>query len=289
MISGKMNNVLENSFSQIETHLPKTFRALETAAKGLSNTFPKVLYENLCGYCTFLLGSSLFAKPIAVVTFLEQINFELEKGESLLLKELRTPDDMIARFRNGFLQGGRVIMVSENVLQTVFRLQFERSIKRRYSDFLRCKWNIYNSPIDLPMSDIGLIEIRLDDVRFKMYLLPISPTHVLEGVFHMDHAKIDYELIVKGADLEVHQAEYVLDCICASAVIEVVCSQRNIDVLASRERAKNKKIRFNTIVDPQHVISAGLQNASEAYTLQMVSIDDYAKFIRRFIAPPLLE
>ena len=80
LVGGNMNNTIEDSFSKVETNLPETFKALQIAANHQTMDLPKEIYENLCRYCTFLLGTSLFAKPGAVVTFLTQINLELERG-----------------------------------------------------------------------------------------------------------------------------------------------------------------------------------------------------------------
>jgi hypothetical protein len=286
LVSGKMNNALEDSFARVETHLPETLKALEEAASRTTTTVSKEIYGNLCSYCAFLLGTSLFAKPGAVFTFLTQINRELEIGEYHLLRELKTPDDVIARFREGFFQGGRVIIESENVLQTVYRLQFERNLKFNYAEFLHCKWTIHDVPTDIPMSDIGLVGLQLDAIKAKLYILPISPRQVLEGVFHFDQAKNSGKPVIEFKNFDYREAEWVLDCICASAVIEVVCAQRNIDVRASRDRAKNRNFRFNKIVNPHHVVSAGLQNSTEAYSLQMVSREEYGEFIHTFICPP---
>src|ERR1035437_2402467 len=117
LAAGNMNNILEDSFSKVESKLPETLVALESAANRATTEFPKEIYENLCGYCAFFLGTSLFAKPGAVVTFLAQINLELERGHYFLLRELGTPDEVILRFREGYFQGGRIIVESENVLQ----------------------------------------------------------------------------------------------------------------------------------------------------------------------------
>jgi hypothetical protein len=286
LVGSNMNNAIEDSFSKVETNLPETFKALEIAANHQSTDLPKEIYENLCSYCTFLLGTSLFAKPGAVVTFLAQINLELERGHYFLLRELGTPDEVILRFREGYFQGGRIIIESENVLQTVFRLQFERLLNSNYADFINSKWTISNSPLELPMSDIGLIGFRLDDIKAKHFILPISPILVLEGIFYFDQTKNSPKPVIKGLNLNSEEAEYRLDCICSSAVLELICPHKNFDVAGSRNRAKAKQIAFNKIVNPEQVLVAGLQNASIAYSLQMVSTEEYVKFVHSFIQPP---
>ena len=83
---------------------------------------------------------------------------------------------------------------------------------------------ISNSPRDLPMSDIGLIEFGLQDKNY--YILPISPKLVLEGVFYYDQAKNSSEPVIEGHDFSLDEAEYRLDWICSSAVLEVICPHK---------------------------------------------------------------
>jgi len=240
----------------------------------------------MCTYCTFLKGTSLFSKPGAVVSFLAQINMELEKGEYYIFRELKIPDFQINLAQKAFLQGGRIIIESENVLQTVFRLQFERMLNSNYSEFLNCDWTISNSPIELPMSDIGLIKISLTDLKANHYILPIGPRLLLEGLFYYEGSKNSSRPVVQGHDLNPIEAEYRLDCICSSAVLEVICPHKNFDIAASRERASAKQIMFTKIVNPEQVLVSGLQKANPAYCLQMVSEDDYVKFVHSFVRPP---
>ena len=210
------------------------------------------------------------------------------RGHYFLLRELGIPDSVILRFREGYLQGGRIIIESENVLQTVFRLQFERLLNFNYAEFINSNWTISNSPLELPMSDIGLIGFRLDDIKAKHYILPLGPKLVLEGIFYFDQTKNSPKPVIRGLNLNSEEAEYRLDCICSSAVMELICPHKNFDVIGSRNRAKAKQITFNTIVNPEQVLVAGMKNASTAYSLQMVSAEEYLKFIHSFVKPPTL-
>jgi hypothetical protein len=287
LVGGNWNNAIEDSFSKVETNLPDTLNALEQAANQRSVELLESLYKNMCSYCAFLKRTSLFSKPGAVVSFLAQINLELERGQYFLLRELGMQDDVILRFREGYSQGGRIIIESENVLQTVFRLQFERLLNDNIREFLNCNWTISNSSIELPMSDIGLIEFGLHDKNY--YVLPISPKLVLEGVFYYDPTKNSPKPVVKGHDFSLDEAEYRLDWICSSAVLEVICPHSNFDIAASRNRANANGIKFHKIVNPEQVLLAGMQNASTAYSLQMVSTKEYVKFVHSFVKPPILD
>jgi hypothetical protein len=222
------------------------------------------------------------------VSFLAQINMELEKGEYFLFRELKTPDDVIAKFREGYFQGGRVIIESENVLQLVYRLQFERLLQLNFIEFLNCDWTISISPVDLPMSDIGLIQIQLINLKANQYILPIGPRHVLDGIFYQDLSKNSSRSEIKGHNLNPEETEYRLDTICLSSIDEIIFTRRQSDVLKILDRAKTKGISFNKVVNPKLAASSGLKNASLGYCLQMVSTDEYVKFIHSFIQPPNL-
>ncbi len=289
LLADGVNNAIENSFSSVESTLPKTFKALEEAANQPSTELPKKFYENMCLYCAFLIQTSLFSKPAAVVSLLDQINTELEKGSYHLLHELKVPNDTIMRFRQEYFQGGRIIIESENVLQLVHRLQFDRLFKMSYAEFLNCDWTVSHSPVELPMSDIGLVPMQLkDDFKGNLYLLPISPKLMLEGLFNFDLTQNSSKQIVSGHNLTAEEAEYRLDTVCSSAVREIIFSRREPKVQAVLDRAKTKGITFNKVVNPELAISAGLKGSGTNYSLQMVSLEEYVKFVQSFVQAPIL-
>lgn len=287
LVADGVNNAIEDAFSKVESILPKTFEALEVAVDKPSTELPKKIYENMCLYCTFLKQTSLFSKPGAVVSFLAQINMELEKGEYYLLRELNIPDEVILRFRQGYSQGGRIIIESENVLQLVHRLQFDRQFKMNYSDFLNCEWTISRSPVELPMSDIGLVPMQLTEIKANQYFLPIGPRIMLEGIFYFDQKKNSPKPIVSGHTLSADEAEYRLDTICSSAVREIIFSRREPTIQTVLNRAKSKGVVFNKIVSLELVVSAGSKTASTKYNLQMVTVQEYVKFVHSFVQPPI--
>jgi len=199
---------------------------------------------------------------------------------------LKTPDEVIAKFREGYFQGGRIIIESENVLQLVYRLQFERLLNLNFAEFLNCEWTISNSPVELPMPDIGLVQIQLTDLQAVQYQLPIGPRIVLDGIFYYDLSKNSPRSTIAGHTLSAEEAEYRLDALCSSGVQELVFSRRHPDVLVSLDRAKAKGITFNKIMNPEFAASAGLKNSSLSYRLQMVPVEDYVKFVHSFVKPP---
>jgi len=280
-----VNNVIEDSFCRVESDLPETFNALEMAASEESTLLAATIYQNMCSYCTFLKQTSPFAKAAAVVNFVVQINMELERGECYLLRELKVPDEIVAQFRQGYKQGGRIIVQSESVLQLIYRLQFERCLNVNYAEFHNSEWTISHSPIELPMSDIGLVEMRLDDLKAKQYLLPISPKLILEAVFYFDLKKNSARPIA-GHTLTPEEADYRFDVICQSAVKEIIFSRRKTDIEQALQRAKTRGISFHKLTGHESTRWSGLKTASTKYGLQMVASAEYVKFVHSFIQPP---
>lgn len=280
------NNALEASISRVESLLPNTFKALEVAAhEGMPTKLLPEIYRNLWSYCSFLKLSSLFSKASAVVSFLTQLNMELERGHYDLWSELRVPGEIIEGFRQEYRAGGRVIIQAQNVLQLIYRLQFERLLNVNYLEFSNADWSICLSPIDLPMSDIGIIQVQLKDLNVNHYLLPIGPRFLLEGVFHHDLSKNSVKTTIRGFEMTMEEAEYRVDCICLSSVREVICADKNFDIGRSLERAGSNGLEFAKIVNPNLVAAAGVLNVSRHYSFKCVSVDDYRRFVHSFILP----
>ena len=105
-----VNNAIEDGFSKVESKLPKLLKVLQQAADQDETVLPKELYHLMCAYCAFLSQTSPFAKAGAVASFLIQLNLELRLGENYLLHELGVPHDVVAQFREGYAQGGRLMI-----------------------------------------------------------------------------------------------------------------------------------------------------------------------------------
>ena len=286
LVSGQADNTLEEAFSKVESGLPRTFRALEEAARKPSTQLSPAIYENMCWYCAFLKGVALLSKPGAVVGLVFQINWELENGKHDLLCDLTIPDEIVEDWRRECALGHKVIIESENSLQLFYRFQFRRTYALDYSQFLNTNWTVSNSPIELPMSDIGLVPIHLTDHKAISYLLPIGPNLLLEGIFFHDLSKNSPQPLVRGHTLTQDEAEYRFDTICASAIAEIICSRRISNISASISRAKAKGITFQKIVNPQAITSAGLTNVDDDLRFRVVSVDEYKKFVHSFVLPP---
>jgi len=279
------NNNVEASISRVESLLPKTFKALEAAAYQESTELPETIFKNLRDYCTFLKLSSPFSKASAVVSFLTQLNIELERGKYSLWREIKTPQNIIDGFRKEYASGGRVIMEAKNLLQLIYRLQFERTLDVNYAEMANTDWTIAVPTVDLPMSDIGLVQVQLDSYKAKYYLLPIGPRFLLEGIFYHDLKKNSVRTAIRGVRLTQEETEFRFDCICLSSVREIIFSRECPDVKSSLGRARRSGLRFARITNPDLVFTAGGQDADMRYSLNCVSEAEYKKFIHSFVMP----
>jgi hypothetical protein len=279
------NNTLEASFSRVESSLRKTLNSLEGATPRHSTELQPAVYRNLWEFCTFLKLSSLFSKASAVVSFLAQLNMELGRDRYDLWHELKIPQQIIHGFRQEYLNGGRVIIETENPLQLIYRLQFERLFRVNFHEFRNAEWVISTSPVDLPMSDIGIVPIHMEDLKMNHYLLPIAPRLLLHGLFYHDLSKNTPRTTIRSLHLTYEEAEDCLDKICLSSVREVICSRRSADIPKSLSRAKSKGLHFASIVNPELVTAAGVKHASRQYSFKCVSEADYVRFVHSFIIP----
>jgi len=279
-----LDNTLEQAFSKIETRLPKTFRALEKAATRGPTELPESVYDNICWYCVFLKLSSLPAKAAAVVNFVLQLNLEIERGQRVLLRELQISEDTIGQWKASQAADSKVIIDSENVLQLIYRHQFRRMYQEEFGIFRDTQWAISVSPIELPLSDTGLVSLSGQGENY--YILPIGPNLVLEGAFSFDLAKNKPRRPVKTLTLTEDQAMYTFDAICSSAVIEIIAKREIPNISDSFVRARNRGIRFHKIVDPKSIRIAGLQSPTDQIRFRVVPTEEYVQFIHSFVQPP---
>lgn len=285
LVSGQLDNTLEADFSKVESCLPKTLNALVEAAKTSLTELPSDIYENLYKYCALLNLTALFSKPGAVVSFVFHINWELQNGTSGFLGELGIPEELIAIWKKEYALGRRVIVESENILQSLYQYQFKRSQNSAYSKFRSNRWTICNSPVELPISDVALVPLSLPEHKAICHILPVGRNLLLKGILFFDAVKNSSQPTVRRLDLKPNEAEYLFDCICASAVTEIVCSRINPEVALSITRAKASGIEFQKIVSPGSVTSAGLKNASDKLLYRIVSVEEYKEFMLSFMLP----
>jgi hypothetical protein len=158
-VFNELDNTLEKEFSRVESKIGKTFKALEAASIGSSLDLPESIYDNLCRYCAFLWRISPFAKATSMINMLEQVHLDFKNGKETLLRDLGFSNDRIEEYRKYHFEGKRLVLDSENVLQLVYRIQCTRLYPLDYSLFRRnTDWAVYRSPIELPISDVALVQ-----------------------------------------------------------------------------------------------------------------------------------
>jgi hypothetical protein len=286
LVSGEPDNSLETAFSKVESGLRNTFRALQDAARQPLTELPQTVYANMCWYCSFLKGIAPYSKPGAVVSFIIQLNKELENGCNSLLRDLSVPEEAIRELRGHTEMGRKVIIESENLLQLLYRFQFARNYQCDYSQFLSTKWAVANSPIELPISDVGLVPMVLENHKANHYLLPVGPNLLLEGIFFHDLGKNSSRPVMRGMDLTQDEAEYRFDCICASAITEIICGQQLYGITEARTRAKASGTRFCKIPDRESITTSGLADVGVGdFLFRIVSVEEYAKVVHSYMLP----
>jgi hypothetical protein len=108
---------------------------------------------------------------------------------------------------------------------------------------------------------------------------------VLKGLFYYDLNRNSSKPVVKGLTLNPDEAEYVFDCICSSAIIEVASSRANQDVPIGISRAKAKGIRFHKVQNTGDILSAGLKAVSDEFQFRLVSAEEYKRFVHSYMQP----
>src|SRR5262249_7329202 len=124
--NGIVDNSFEACFSQIESQLPKCFRALDDAANRSETTLDDKLFQNLCRYCTMLKLSSPAAKAGAVVSLTMQLNWEVENDKRSLLSFFGVPEEIVANWKRERALDRRIILDCDNPAQFAFRVHYSR-------------------------------------------------------------------------------------------------------------------------------------------------------------------
>lgn len=283
--SDGIDNTLEEEFSKVESRVPNTLRFLERAADGGSTELPTRVFTDLCQYCAFLALSSIAAKASAVVNFVYQLNLEVEIGQRHLLRQLEIPEATIAAWRPAVLSGNRVIIEAENALQLIYRHQFRRRFGDECALFQYTKWVICKSPIDLPIADIGLVPLSLQEPRVNRYILPVGPRLTLQGIFYHNVTKNAPHQMLKRLVLTEAEAQECFDIICSSAVTEVICSRRVRNISESFSRARKNGVEFLQVASPRDITTAGLKKAPKDLYFHVVSMEQFVGFVHSFVKP----
>lgn len=285
---GELDDSLDREFQKIETNLPKTLAALDNAATKESTQLDPDIYENLCWYLAFLWNMCPFAKAVAPINFIHQIMLDLQNGQLHRLKALGHSDENIAAIQQFHNQGYKFIIGGNNYLQLVYRIVFNDKCRDTFCKFrFATKWTVYQSPIELPMSDVALVHFHDKNANELLHILPIAPTSVLIGTLKMGETPTSTDTFIKGAKLTDTSAEHVHDIICASAFFALASKSKIGDIASFRQRAIKKGIGFAKIHNLESVLTAGLVPfvSEKDFMIVPVKPDEYVKYTLSFITP----
>jgi hypothetical protein len=282
----EVDNSLEKSFSDLENKLQFILPALDNAATCRSTTIQEELYKDFCFYCAYLFHLSPFAKAKAPADFVMQLDMDLRHHNLTLLRELQFTDNAIAMMLTKHSEGYKFIIKGENYLQLVFRLQFVKNCRYRAMHFRNyTKWTVYNSPVELPISDIALIDIP-ESKAAQLFILPICPHRVLIGRSECGSPPPFYttDSILYGNTLPDDAAEHVLEIICLSAIKAIACKNQ-MDIRGIRQRAKDRKVSFTKISDLDAVLSAGMKtiDIEKDFSLVPVPNEEFVEYVHSFV------
>ena len=147
------------------------------------------------------------------------------------------------------------------------------------------EWSICSSPIDLPVSDIALVQVPRGNAVY--YVLPISPRLLLQGRIPLGTHQPRASSSINGENFSATEAEFWLGAICLSAITEMIALHRIDDVPTLRERAKRSGVAFAQIVRPERLASLGGRSiGDEQLAVRSCSTPDWVKFIHSFLLPP---
>jgi len=232
---------------------------------------------------------SPFAKAAAPVNVVNQLELDLKHGNVDMLKALGHSERNIAEIKKHYAEGHKFIITGKNFLQLVYRIQFAEQCKLTYSQFRHStKWTVYNSPIELPISDIAITQYHDMISGTAMYILPIAPRLVLFGALKLgDNFISSNDTIIKGGTLPADAAEDTLDIICKSAFYRVGSQNRIGDINGYRQRAAKKQVAFVKMNQLEAVLSAGLKSieSEKDFLITPTTRREQIRFITSWISP----
>lgn len=276
---GKVDDSLEEVFKQVEDELPQTLHALDHAVKNPVNELPEKIYKNFCWYCAFLICLSPLFKTLCISKFLKDLHEELQHGKGDLLDNyIKMTQDDIARYREAIAKGFKIIIVSRNYRQLLFRIQFIRQCREYYDIFrFRTKWAVCKSPVNLPLSDNAVISLPENDL--VGFGLPISPEILLRGVVATGISFGSVNTYVDGITLPPEMAERWVDLICGSAMLTLISKVKIDDIVARRSRIFDLRTPQMNYPFTKWVIEAGKNDFNSGFDFKIISNEEYEKFL----------
>jgi hypothetical protein len=216
------------------------------------------------------------------------LDIHLKHRNLIRLREYGFTEARMKMMLKQHFKGLRFIISGQNYLQYIFRVQFIQNCKLRACNFARLtKWTVYNSPIELPISDIAMIDMP-ESKTANLFIWPISPDRIVIGKLQLGSPPPFYttDCILYGGQLDNEAAEDFREIICLSAIKSVVCNNK-MDVAGIRAKAKARNVKFTKLQNWEEVISAGLKTIDKIRDFDIVAVsnEEYNKYIHSFVRP----
>lgn len=288
ILDGKIDNTLETEFNKVEVIMNNALREIDTAINGAKIDLSVKHYRGMCLYLAFLHCLSPFFKASCPEDFLHDLHVQIINGNGDLLNAFKLTPIEIAEFKEAILNGQKLIIDSNNFLQFLHRIQFNRLLKTVYYYKFRhfTTWHVCRSPIDLPLSDVAITPILAPLIH--LYSLPISPRLLLVGRIPQEASNGSSLTTVHFVDLPLRNAENWKDLICLQARAELVSKEKIADIKERRARAAKEGHAFANIKNIAQVKNAGtIDNISEL-RLKLVTQKEFEAFNDQFVTnnPP---
>jgi hypothetical protein len=285
VVGEPLDDSLEIEFQKVEGKLDSIYPIWDKAAENEAMFVCNDTFKDHCFYCAFLWSLSPFAKAKAPANLVMEIDFFLTHGHLAYLKELNLSEQEIQWMQKLHSEGQKFILNGENYLQYVFRQQFIRHCKKTVAMFrYNTEWTVYNSPIELPISDIPIIDYS-ESRDVTAYVMPVSNNRVLVGRLHHTCPYLTYPILY-GGTLPADIAQNVQDLICLSALKTIVCTHK-IDVEQCRNRAKSQNVRFAKVADSSlaTILNAGQIpfDRSKPFRFIPVTKEKYNDYIAQYV------
>jgi hypothetical protein len=283
-LNGAVHNKVDESLKKYENALPTVLRALDDIVSGKITHLEQEVYENLLWYCAHLWCLSPFAKAVAPLNYIVQLDFDLKHGRTDLLKGIGIHESQFQTILDLHSAGRKFIFHGKDYLQVVFGVNFSQNISWEFESLKYIKWTVYHSPIEIPVPDVAFLKFYEQGSGSHLYFLPIAPKLILAGGVK-EKTKLTKQAETSiGVDmLDQSLAEYIVEILCSSGITALACNSRTLDIVGLRDRARKKGITFAQIKNLDEVFAAGTTELRDDLMLMPTTEAEYNTFLKGFI------
>jgi hypothetical protein len=282
--NGITDTKIEDDFCKVEENMPATLLAIKDAATRQLTELDVDLYNNMCWYFAFLYCLSPFFKAKSPIDFLADLHNQLEEGKGdLLEKYLTKHQSKFDLYKAEIKNGKKLIIDSLNFIQKIHQIQFNRLFDVfYYRRFRHCVgWTIFRSPIDIPLSDIAIIEVPVPCSKHTIYHIPISPDLLLAGVY--DGVNTPKRTSIVSSALPLKMADFLNEMFFLSAQYSLI-SRKIIPDITERRKKASKTHAFNNVKNLMLVLNSGKKPFNGDLTFRVVSMSEFDNFIKQLVS-----